>query len=284
MNRLRHELHRLYLPTATPAAEDAWPASLIDGRQMVRALVMEIDAPASWEVLARVWQGVQAELGLPAPGIAVSGTDGLQLWFSLVDAIPAAAAHAFLDGLRVRFLPDIPARRVRMLPLPAAGPGDSPVHAALVPACQEATGNWSAFIASDLAPVFADTPWLDMPPGEEGQAGLLRGLQSAPPSAFAAAAEQLRAAETAAGPATGPVPGPVPVPAPGPPSAADEPPPAGPVPSTASAVTADATRDPESFLLRVMNDTTVALGHRIDAAKALLAFSDRQKRGSDDPG
>ena len=33
------------------------------------------------------------------------------------------------------------------------------LHARLIPAHQEQTGSWSAFVAQDLAPVFADTPW-----------------------------------------------------------------------------------------------------------------------------
>jgi hypothetical protein len=36
-------------------------------------MVLELARPAEWPPLARVWQAVQAELGLPAPAIAVSG-------------------------------------------------------------------------------------------------------------------------------------------------------------------------------------------------------------------
>ena len=60
--------------------------------------------PADWEVLGRVWKGVQDELGWPAPGIAVSGTDACQLWFSLADPLPPAQAHALLERLRLRYL------------------------------------------------------------------------------------------------------------------------------------------------------------------------------------
>ena len=53
-------------------------------------MVLELTGPADWDVLSAVWRGVQADLELPAPAIAVSGTDGLQLWFSLEAPVPAA--------------------------------------------------------------------------------------------------------------------------------------------------------------------------------------------------
>ena len=71
MNRLQSELHRLYLPRSSAQAEnDPRSSPLIDREGRVRALVMELTRPASWELLSRVWQGVQAELELPAPAIA----------------------------------------------------------------------------------------------------------------------------------------------------------------------------------------------------------------------
>ena len=91
MQRLDVELDRLY---AAPAG-------------LVRALVLEVLQPTGWDALSEVWQGVQMELELPAPAIAVSGSDGLQLWFSLETALPAAAAHDFLEALRLRFLPHL---------------------------------------------------------------------------------------------------------------------------------------------------------------------------------
>ena len=167
MNRLQSELHRLYLPRSQAHVEtDAQSSALID------------------PILSRVWHDVQTELELPAPAIAVSGVDGLQLWFSLAEPITASQAHAFLDSLRARFLPDIDARRIRLMPASDASALHPERHAQLVPARQEQTGNWSAFVAADLAPVFADTPWLDIPPNEEGQATLLRGLDMMKPAVF----------------------------------------------------------------------------------------------------
>jgi hypothetical protein len=243
MTRLQSELHRLYLPRSQAQAEtDAQSSALIDPQGMVRALVMELTHPPSWELLSTVWHGVQTELELPAPAIAVSGIDGLQLWFSLAEPITASQAHAFLDSLRALFLPDIDARRIRLMPASDASALHPERHARLVPALQEQTGNWSAFVAADLAPVFAETPWLDIPPNEEGQATLLRGLDMMKPAVFEEALKRLGPITTiVAAPLTHPQP-----------------------------VTAAAHEDPKRFLRRIMNDETVALALRIEAAKALL--------------
>ena len=234
MTRLQSELNRLYLPPPQAHSEDdAQSSAPINSSGRVRALVIEMTRPPSWEVLSRIWRGVQAELELPAPAIAVSGTEGLQLWFSLAEPIAVSQAHAFLDGLRVRFVPDIEPDRFRLMP------------AGRVPARQETTGNWSAFVAPDLAPVFGDTPWLDIPPNEEGQAALLRGLAMVDRLAFEAAVKRLG------------------------PSAEARVTPVTPI-TQAQPLAVLADEDPRRFLLRVMNDDSVALALRIEAAKALL--------------
>lgn len=243
MNTLATELQRLYLPRL-PAEAAAPPKGLTAPDGTVRALVMELRRPPEWDVLARVWHGVQAELELPAPAIAVSGVDAMQLWLALAEPVPVTQAHAFLDGLRQRFLPEVDARRLRLLPTPGMP------HAALVPAEQAGSGNWSAFVAPDLAPVFGDTPWLDIPPNEEGQAGLLRGMAVMRKAAFDAALQALGAEA---------------------PAVASQPAPAtvqGPVSGAADAA-ADALR----FLRRVMDDEDVPMALRIEAAKALLPSS-----------
>jgi len=235
MSRLQSELDRLYGTGSSPAAEvDAPPTSLLQPHGMVRAMVMELAQPASWEVLSRVWHGVQSELGLPAPAIAVSGIDGLQLWFSLAEPIAAGQAHGFVESLRARFLPDIASTRVRLMPA-----RDASTVQTVVPARQEPTDNWSAFVAPDLAAVFAETPWLDVEPNEDGQATLLRGLQTIKPSSFEAALKRLDA-DTAQPDIGAPI----------------------------SAVVDRA--DPKRFLIQVMNDEAVPLALRIEAAKALL--------------
>lgn len=247
MNSLQTELRRLYAPASSPGAGAAPLAALVAPPDRVRALVLELARPPSWQVLQRVWHGVQAELGLPAPAIAISGTDSLQLWFSLAEPVAAAPAHAFLERLRERFLPDVEPGRVRLWPTPDASAADSAGHTLPVPALQaDGSGNWSAFVAQDLASVFADTPWLDIEPGEDGQAALLRDLDTIDTPAFAAAARRLGPAAPAAQPVA-------PLPAPAPPPAE----PGG--------------TDPRSFLLRVMNDEAVPMALRIEAARALLA-------------
>jgi hypothetical protein len=185
---------------------------------------------------------VQAELGLPAPAIAVSGVDSLQLWFSLRQPVPAARGRAFLIGLCDRYLADLAPQRIRLWPTTAAaGSVDGPAR---VPAVQSGSGLWSAFVAPDLATLFADTPWLDLPPSEEGQASLLAGLTSMTPAELAAATARLTGADAEAA-------------APGVATAA--------VPTLASIA-----QDPQAFLLAVMNDPAAPLALRIEAAKALL--------------
>lgn len=245
MTRLVHEFRRLYAPATH---DDAGDARLVGPQGQVRALVMELTGPPAWGELSKVWQGVQAELGFPAPAIAVSGVDGLQLWFSLIDAVTARQAQAFLDALRRRFLPGVAPRRWRLLPTADAR------HAEPVPALQSDGVNWSAFVAPDLAPVFGDAPWLDIPPGDEGQAGLLAGLVPVPRPVFEAAMALLApdATPSVASDADAPTDAGMAAPAPMP-----HPP----------------TDDPRRFLLQAMNDERVPMALRIEAAKALLAHT-----------
>jgi hypothetical protein len=218
MNRLQAELQRLYLPA--------------DGQ--VTGAVLELVRPAGWGELARVWRGVQADLALPAPGIAISGTDAFQLWFSFAQPVAAATALAFVDSLRSRYLGEIPRDRVRTR-LAAD---------AVAPAVERAPGQWSAFVAPDLAAVFDDEPWLDLPPGADAQADVLARLDRMRPDDFMRALEQL-----------GPV--------------AE----AAPLRNEQPAEAADSA-DPRRFLLGVMNDASIALPLRIEAAKALLPYSE----------
>ncbi|HEY9192734.1 MAG TPA: hypothetical protein VIO81_07650 [Methyloversatilis sp.] len=248
MNRMQSEWYRLYLPDAPDQA--AGEPGLIDAGGRVRAMMLELAGPADWDAVARVWQGVQVDLALPAPAIAVSGIDGYQLWFSLLEPVPAARAHAFLDALRVRYLHAVAPARIRLLPTVDAA---VPRHAGTVPAQQAQSGCWSAFVAPDLAPMFADTPWLDIEPSQDGQADLLSGLQSIKDADFRKALERLGSVTT---PATADA------------GAADT-----------GSVSKPACPDPKRFLLDVMNDAAVALELRVEAAKALLPyFEDRVRR------
>lgn len=247
-SRLQNEFDRLFAPAPeTPTGA----ADLIDPEGRVRALVLEVAAPADWNELAKVWGGVKVDLGLPAPAIAASGTDGLQLWFSLSEPLAVAAAHDWLDALRQRYLPELPAQRVRLWP--SSADAASARHALPVPALHEATGHWSAFVASDLAPLFAETPGLDVPPGDDGQAHLLSGLSSIRPAELAAARAALTPPKEIDATTT---------------AAHDGHPHTAPTPT--HRVAANGPSDPVDFLRWVMNDASVPLALRIEAAKALL--------------
>ncbi|MGE4070876.1 MAG: hypothetical protein AB7E72_06835 [Lysobacterales bacterium] len=254
MSKLQTELHRLYLPKeAAERQARTTESALIDQDGMVRAMVMELARPADWEALDLVWRGVQSDLELPAPAIAVSGTDGFQLWFSLAEPVAVGKAQAFLESLRLRYWADIASKRLRLLPAADPEQPGQARHADLVPGPKPGTGYWSAFVSPDLAPMFAETPWMDIAPGDDGQAAVLRRLVSISPTAFAVALKQLQA------------------PAPGTP--AEE------APSASSseagqpgdpAETASGQLSPRQFLLQVMNDERAPLALRVEAAKALL--------------
>ncbi|HET8745949.1 MAG TPA: hypothetical protein VFM98_10100 [Ramlibacter sp.] len=216
MNRLQSELQRLY--PQDPQGE--------------RAIVLEVAGPAAWEQLAAVWQGVQSELQLPAPGIAVSGS-GYQLWFSLAQPVPRAQALAFVEALRARYLADVPAEHLRTSPAEGSVPQISGM-----PPGERGEDRWAAFVAPDLAALFVHEPWLDLPPGNDAQADLLSRLQS-----MGAADLQRALAQPAAE--------------------------GGSAPGSA--------QDPRSFLLQVMNDRAVDLALRIEAAKALLPWTEGQR-------
>ncbi len=178
------------------------------------------------------------DLGLPAPAIAVTGSDGFQLWFALAEDSLAAEAGQLLQALCRVYLPGLkPATRLRLWS--AAMDGAAPS----LPPQRAGAEQWSAFVAPDLAPVFSDEPWLDTEPGPEAQAEVLSRLACIGAAPLRAALLQLQGPRDAAPP--------VPLPA-------------------APAGASDADDEPRRFLLRVMKDETVAMALRIEAAKALL--------------
>ncbi|HSW19200.1 MAG TPA: hypothetical protein VLJ86_18420 [Ramlibacter sp.] len=231
MDRLQTELQRLYF--SQDAAADA-----------ARAFTLEVTRPASWDVLKKVWQGVQADLDLPAPAIAVSGVDALQLWFSFAQAVPVVQAAAFLETLRRRYLGDVPPDRVRMHPWGAL-PHDA--GQAAPPPTELAPDRWSAFVAPDLAALFVDEPWLDMPPGRDAQADLLSRIACTKADDFLRALERLRSADV-------------------------------PAPLQAGAAPGAQHADPRSFLLATMNDAAVDMRFRVEAAKALLPYFENPEK------
>ena len=254
MNRLQAEFHRLYLPHSPDGqSNDSEESGLIGSDGRVRAMVLGLARPADWHALSALWRGVQVDLELPAPAIAVNGIDGYQLWFSLAEPVTVAQAHAFLDVLRLRYLGHIALDRVAMLPAVEASAPRQAQRPPMVPALQDETGQWSAFVAPDLAAVFSDGPWLDVPPNPDGQADLLSRMAITQPAAFRHALAQLKPAAVPASP--------------GAPGGKIDPP----NPGWASAGQG---LDPKQFLLSVMHDPTVELRLRIEAAKALLPCSE----------
>jgi hypothetical protein len=253
MNRLSSELHRLFVSPG-PVSSDAEPGSadLIDPAGQVRAMVLGLSGPADWTAISRVWRGVQDDLDLPAPAIAVAGEAGYQLWFSLADAESAPRALAFLQALCRRYLGDVEPRRIGLLPAPDPRSGPGFRHATLIPDKLAPGGPWSAFVAADLAPMFCEEPWLDMPPSPEGQAELLARQACMPRADFLRALAQLVDVRPTAAPAHAN-------------AVAD----ASPLSSTAR----PKTTDPRRFLTDVMNDERVELALRIEAAKVLLHSS-----------
>lgn len=258
MSRLHSAFARLFLPDPTqapPAAPTA--ADLLDALGRTRALVLELAAPADWDLLRTVWQGVQADLGLPAPAIAVSGAEGIQLWFSASAPVPVADARRWLEALCRRYLPEVKAHRLRLFPrgdAAAAGGGVEVLHAAPVPAAQPDGERWSAFVAQDLVPLFTDTPWLDSEPGEDGQGALLERIGVMKPGWFEAGL----GADTAGGDAGEGAASPTPQPA----LTVEE--------RAAPTAGAGWRHEAALFLQRVMNDETAPLAVRVEAARVLL--------------
>lgn len=208
-------------------------------------MVLELARPAQWPAVARMWQAVQEELNLPAPAIAVNGVDGYQLWFSVERPLPAPQAVAFLEALRARYWRDIPLERIAVMPSAPGHALQALRHGGVVPAPTAVSAQWSAFVARDLAPVFADTPWLDILPNPDGQADLLAALRSCKPEAILALAA--RSASIAASRTT-----------------------ASPEDAMSHGPAEQGEQDPRRFLLGIMNDPKVELALRIEAAKALL--------------
>jgi len=204
-----------------------------EGEDFTRAARLDLARPADWDALGALWRGVQTELGLPAPAIAVNGVDGYQLWFSFAAPQPLEEVAAFLDALRHRWLGGIAEARLSSSARPDTDD---------LPPRQTGDEQWSAFVAPDLAPVFAETPWLDLTPNPDGQAELLSRLAGIADADFRRALQDL--------------------------------PPALPVPQAPAGKPVES--DPQAFLTRVMNDAAAPLALRIEAAKALLPYASRR--------
>lgn len=242
MSRIDTETQRLFeLP-----AEGAAQRSLVRADGCVRSLVLAQTGPADWALLAPLWRGVQADLGWPAPAIAVNGQDAFELWFSLAAPLPWAEAARLLAQLQRRHLGGLHPDRVRAWP-GAKAAAKPPV----VPPFAAGPQRWAAFVAPDLPAVFGDDPALDVEPVADAQAELLARLRSISAAELRQARAVLEADESAT--AALPVPGDMPI---------------SPLGSVMSVV--GRFDDPRAFLLAVMNDEAVPLALRIEAAKGAL--------------
>lgn len=261
MTRLHTQYQRLYQLPATDTTPEV--GGWMGARGEVRALVLALAQPADWASLSPVWRGVQADLDLPAPAIAVNGVDAFELWFSLAQPVPLHEAVAFLEGLQQRYLPDLKPGRVKHWPTADGTPSRMP----RIPA-QHAPDRWSAFVAPDLAAVFdGDDPSLDFQPGEDAQADLLSRLRSIQSDDWQAAVAALQPVREVVPAAT-----------------AVEAVPVAPAPLSVAAFAMETTHaasprhpalrspyeDPRQFLRDVMNDSSAPLALRLEAAKALL--------------
>ena len=248
MTRLQTQYQRLYQLNAIEGGivDSSGPTA---SHGQVRSLVLSLSGPADWVALAPVWHSVQTDLDWPAPAIAVNGVDAFELWFSLVKPVALTEAAALLQALRMRYLADLKAERVRLWPTTNSTDGSMPRIPALL-----APERWSAFVAPDLAGVFDDdNPSLDVEPSENAQAELLSRLRCIEPSGWRVAMARLLPA------------------APSEPAAATADPPLESVTQPGHGDRIGTHQDPRRFLLEVMNNPTVPLALRVDAAKALLS-------------
>ena len=245
--------------TNSLAGEQGVALGLVGPDGMVRAMAASFEKAADWQEVGKLYQAIQDDLELPAPAISISGHGGYTLWFSLTEAVAASLAAAFLEALRLKYLAEMPLSRLAYLPA-AKGPNLLP----LVPALDETTGKWSAFIDPSMGSMFVDEPGLEMAPNMDRQADMLGRLKSIKPADLERAMEAMQASDNAASsrPEAQPA------------SAASigNKQPAKQGASCTALVSGNYYNDPRKFLLAVMNDPSASTRQRIKAAKALLPY------------
>lgn len=228
MDRLESALQRLY----------GWPDV------PPRCLRVTFRRSYDWPQVAGLLRVVQDELGLPVPGVSVSGAGGYSVWFAFAEAISPADSAAFLRGLRERAMPDVRDTYLEWPPLTDSLP--------VIPAFNEESGRWSAFIDPGMGSLFLDESGLDFEPPRDRQADLLAGLQAIDVASFRCALAALGSSSEAGGN----------------------------VPEQSTVIAhgslASHFDDPRVFLRAVMNDAATPLALRIEAAKALLAGDERR--------
>ena len=224
---------------------------LSDAQGKVRTLGLEFHRSGDWPVVAGLLEALQDGLDLPLPAVSVAGLAGFRLWFSLDEPLPREAAQRFLALLSRQYLTAIPAHQL------ARYPGDHEVMP-LVPALHPESGKWSAFIDPTMGSMFVDEAGLEMAPNMDRQADILLACKSIKTADFQRALQTLVELDASVETPPDLVSG-------GASRSADQTP----------RSTFDAGRkhdDPVSFLLAVMNESSVDIRERIEAAKALLPY------------
>ncbi|MBZ2209534.1 hypothetical protein [Massilia soli] len=183
MQKLISELSRLYLPAGAVAPDalaehmlgkTTLAVPLVSDSGMTRALMIPFrkaknggDEARHWTQLCALANALQADLGLPAPAVSISGADGYGLWLSFADPVPASAAQQFLALLGQAYFPDT-----------AVDPAAVNAPVELPPCLNQASGKWAAFIHPGMGASFADESGLEMAPPMAGQLAFLEGLHS----------------------------------------------------------------------------------------------------------
>ena len=200
MQKLISELTRLYLPAdvfsrdvlAQRMLGQTASAIGLTSDDATRAIVIAFpkmqggDDDQHWSLLCAVANALQAELGLPAPAVSVSGVDGYALWLSLEAPMPKVQAQAFLELLRTAYFPQID---------PGVDAVGGPVE--LPPCLNQDTGKWAAFIHPGMGASFADEAGLEMAPPFAGQSAFLEGLHGISAAQFQHALNTLKQAHGA---------------------------------------------------------------------------------------
>lgn len=209
MDKLISELRRLYLLNAGNhqrlqhhlRGEATFAFDLAqDG--VTRAIVIDFHKAAGeqhWLRLCDVANALQAELGLPAPAVSVSGGESYRLWLSLASPLPLEQARQFIALLHKAYFEDEEIDFGRtMVELP--------------PCLHVATGLWASFINPSMGGALAEDLGLEAPPNEMAQAAFLEKLDSISDEQFAHALSTLqrqhKAAAASAAVTTAPAPTP----------------------------------------------------------------------------
>lgn len=279
MNKLISQLLRLYcidgqqFSTVAPgdgeltesldkalAGDERLTLNLVNASGLTRTLVISFENASDWAAVSAFHHALQEELDLPGQAVSVGGIQGFSVWVSLEQPIKLNEAIAFLAALRHKYLSEFPANRLRLLP------GESEVQIEMVPAYYPKNDKWSAFIDPTLGSMFREESGLDMAPNLDRQADLLAGIQSIKLIEFQRVFAQLTASMAGEPPISGTEP-----------SLNAQFPTAEVGPSQGRLNVGGGFTEPRSFLLAVMNDPTALATLRLEAAKALLPYCEKQR-------